>query len=77
MAGPLGETEFVVCPSRLGNFSDLYALSTLYCKRCSARWKQFRLAGSSLKSIRCPGCGRKAAQYYDGEPGPQSLHYLT
>lgn len=75
MAGPLGETELVVSISDLGNFSDLYALSTLRCRNCSAIWKQFRLAGSSLRPIRCPGCGRRAAQYHDGEPGPQSLHF--
>lgn len=76
MSGPLGETELVVGPSDVGNFSDLYALSKLRCSSCSAIWSQYRLAGSSLRPLRCPGCGRRTVQYYDGEPGRQSLHFM-
>lgn len=78
MAGPLGEIELVVVDAkRLGDFSDLYALTPLRCATCSAIWRQYRVAGSSLRQLRCPGCGRRTVEYHDGEPGNVVLHYLN
>lgn len=77
MSGPLGETELVVAPSALGDFSDLYALTKLRCSTCSAIWRQYRLAGASLAPLRCPGCNRRTVQYHDGEPGKQTLHLMN
>lgn len=78
MSGPLGETELVVSePRGPGDFSDLYALTKLRCSTCSSIWKQYRLAGSSLKPLRCPGCGKRTVDYHDGEPGRVVLHYMN
>ena len=65
----LGNDELVVIRGdRPGEIADVYALSSLRCGVCESVWKTYRQAGSSLHTLRCPSCGRRKVEYYEGEP---------